>query len=281
MLKDVAVLKPKCPEASQFTPTACAPIGNPQAALVTDPEAKFRFSTRSQAVRDTPWRDWSGISFHPVRLLCRPLAAAAAGPLHACVSSSAQVPERTCGPHQQLAWVTPALRSAGQAVQPAGVPGCRLCCRCQALWRPARLPARTVHRGEGSWGYGAACLACQQLPSLQLLKSHHHIFGTVEHIGTHTPTHTPSFTHTAHSVTALQREYWREREPRDGAPLWVEYGNDVDGSLFLREDALGATRWNLNVRALGGAGWGKLQNWGCWQESVEKMRCARHAGTST
>lgn len=33
-----------------------------------------------------------------------------------------------------------------------------------------------------------------------------------------------------------------------GAPLLVEYGNDVDGSLFTEEDRLGATRWNLNVR---------------------------------
>jgi histone demethylase JARID1 len=44
----------------------------------------------------------------------------------------------------------------------------------------------------------------------------------------------------------LQREYWRERERRDGPPLWVEYGSDVEGSLFLEQDRLGASRWNLN-----------------------------------
>lgn len=49
-------------------------------------------------------------------------------------------------------------------------------------------------------------------------------------------------------VSPAQREYWREREKSVGAPLLVEYGNDVDGSLFTEEDRLGATRWNLNVR---------------------------------
>ena len=45
-----------------------------------------------------------------------------------------------------------------------------------------------------------------------------------------------------------QREYWRERERQEGAPLVVEYGNDVEGSLFVPEDLLGRSRWNLNVR---------------------------------
>lgn len=44
----------------------------------------------------------------------------------------------------------------------------------------------------------------------------------------------------------IEREYWRERQRRDGPPLLVEYGNDVDGSLFLGQDRLGASRWNLN-----------------------------------
>jgi len=50
-----------------------------------------------------------------------------------------------------------------------------------------------------------------------------------------------------------QREYWREREKAVGAPLLVEYGNDVDGTLFTEEDRLGATRWNLNVSVQPGA----------------------------
>lgn len=51
-----------------------------------------------------------------------------------------------------------------------------------------------------------------------------------------------------------QREYWREREKAAGAPVLVEYGNDVDGSLFAEEDRLGATRWNLNVSLAGPLG---------------------------
>lgn len=55
-----------------------------------------------------------------------------------------------------------------------------------------------------------------------------------------------------------QREYWRERQRRDGPPLLVEYGNDVDGSLFLGQDRLGASRWNLNVRGEGVGGRGHV-----------------------
>lgn len=61
-------------------------------------------------------------------------------------------------------------------------------------------------------------------------------------------------THPTHPTPlCAQREYWRERERREGPPLLVEYGNDVDGSLFMRDDRLGASRWNLNVRVF--VGW--------------------------
>lgn len=35
--------------------------------LAQDPEGRFRFSTRLQAVRDAPWTDWEGQTFLPVR----------------------------------------------------------------------------------------------------------------------------------------------------------------------------------------------------------------------
>ncbi|KAI3430679.1 hypothetical protein D9Q98_005268 [Chlorella vulgaris] len=48
----------------------------------------------------------------------------------------------------------------------------------------------------------------------------------------------------------IEREYWRERERHHGTPLTVEYGNDVEGSLFLPQDRLGRSRWNLNTLPL-------------------------------
>jgi hypothetical protein len=60
---------------------------------------------------------------------------------------------------------------------------------------------------------------------------------------------------TVHAVLCvMQREYWRERERDHGTPLTVEYGNDVEGSLFLPQDRLGRSRWNLNVSHEAGRG---------------------------
>lgn len=42
-----------------------------------------------------------------------------------------------------------------------------------------------------------------------------------------------------------EAEFWREWERRDGAPLVVHYGLNVEGSAFVDEDPLGATAWNL------------------------------------
>lgn len=101
------------------------------------------------------------------------------------------------------------------------------------------LPARTIEvraaRGMGTAGRGGECrqgaLVCARL---------------LDPPPTHTITPTP--------LHPVQREYWRERGRggQGGAhaqpPLYVEYGSDVDGTLFVPQDALGATRWNLNVR---------------------------------
>lgn len=87
------------------------------------------------------------------------------------------------------------------------------------------------------------------------------------------------------TLPRAQREYWRERERRDGPPLVVEYGNDVDGSLFLEQDRLGASRWNLNVRRGSGLGVGHGFGWCACStgqevgglEQHEKGRCASRA----
>lgn len=54
-----------------------------------------------------------------------------------------------------------------------------------------------------------------------------------------------------------QAEYWHERAAAAAAraagakraPLSVEYGNDVEGTLFHPGDELGRSQWNLGVSA--------------------------------
>lgn len=49
----------------------------------------------------------------------------------------------------------------------------------------------------------------------------------------------------------VEAEYWRQREQADtnGKVDWVDYGNDVEGSMFsdLETDPLGSSKWNLQV----------------------------------
>lgn len=48
----------------------------------------------------------------------------------------------------------------------------------------------------------------------------------------------------------VEAEYWRQRSMSSGKPFYVEYGNDVEGSAFLKSDvpSVAGTRWNLQVQ---------------------------------
>ena len=126
--------------------------------------------------------------------------------------------------------------------------------RRQALWRPARLAAGAACRGACSgstawWlrGCGRVGVRAALQPALPPLlrppPRHAALF------------HRPMCRcpHPAHPRCS-QREYWRERGRTEGPPLCVEYGNDVEGSMFVEQDRLGGSRWNLNVRGGGGGG---------------------------
>lgn len=50
----------------------------------------------------------------------------------------------------------------------------------------------------------------------------------------------------------VEAEYWRQRSMPNGKPFYVEYGNDVEGSAFLKSDvpSVAGTRWNLQVHGV-------------------------------
>lgn len=51
-------------------------------------------------------------------------------------------------------------------------------------------------------------------------------------------------------VSFIEASYWTERE--NGDSMYVQYGNDLEGTGFFDTDPLGQTSWNLNVGCLSG-----------------------------
>lgn len=230
------------------------PYPHHQALQLSDPG--FKFGTRQQALRDRPWKDWQGVTFLPVspgaaslgtypshvRPPCRRRlgqVAVAAGyvqlSMGGCMPTDNSDHARLLQGKRYSVKEFQDVACATAAKRFGGLHGC--------------LPTRTI---EVRAAVHTTKRTCQGKVWTAVCAA----------VLLHGAASAATTAHTPHLVSPLsllspnspaQREYWREREKAVGAPLLVEYGNDVDGTLFTEEDRLGSTRWNLNVSVQPGA----------------------------